>query len=99
MAQKSAVTKEDVLQALGIFKRLLDSEYKQKFALISDIPPANIEDSELKGKVDALEADVETLKNFMRESGASIDDLQAKTEEVVDEEITYEDIAGLFNQE
>lgn len=99
MAQKSAVTKEDVLQALGIFKMLLDSEYKEKFALISDLPPANTADSELKGKVDVLEADIETLKNFMRESGASIDELQAKTEELVDEEITYEDIAGLFNQE
>ena len=96
---KAAITKDDVLQALGIFKNLLDAEYKDKFALISDLPPANAEDSELKGKVDVLEADIETLKTFMRESGADIDALQEKTADVEDEEITYDEIASLFNQD
>lgn len=93
-----AVTKEDVLQALGIFKNLLDAEYKDKFVLQSDLPTNDDSASELSGRIDVLESDIETLKDFMTDGGADIDSLKTKADSIQDEEITYNDIAGLFSE-
>ena len=93
-----ALDKEDVKQALRFFKSRLDAEYRNIFALQTDIPAVNESDSALRGRVDVLESEVETLKNFMTDSGVDIDELKTKADSMTDEEITYEDIAELFNQ-
>ena len=93
-----AITKDDVLEALGIFKNFLDAEYNDKFLRQSDLPDTNAQDDALRGRVDVLESEVETLKNFMTDGGADIDELKTKADSITEEQISYDDIAGLFTE-
>ena len=91
-----SVSKEEVLQAMGYFKEIMDAKNQETFALKDEIVSVE-SDGVLEGKVDGLIADVEGLKTTSDDHGVDIDDLKTKANESSSETISYSDVAKLFD--
>ena len=108
MAITKAEVKRIVLGALEYYKELMDEANAKKFPTkkemqteIDAIDTADL--SEMESKLDILGTDVEELKMLQANDATEIADLKSDVAELKDdpntevEDITYEDVAELFN--
>ena len=100
-----SLTKADVLNAMAIFKELMDAQNAATFATKAELDSIDgtADTSDLEGKIDVLSATVEGLDVFYSAHDAKIDELQSDVSDLKNnpntevEEITAADIAALFN--
>ncbi len=100
-----ALTKTDVLNAMAIFKEMMDSQNAATYATKAEIESLDgtATTSDLEGRIDSLSATVEGLDIFYSEHDAKIDELQSDVRDIKNnpntevEEITAADVAALFN--
>jgi len=92
-----AVSKAEVLQAMGYLKQIMDAANEDKFALKDEVWISDDGSTEeLKSKVESLASDVDDLKTTTSDNSENISELQSKSDGVTYETITYSDVAKLF---
>ena len=108
MAITKAEVKQIVLGALTYYKELMDEANAKKFPTkeelqteINAIDTADL--SEVEAKIEAIETGVEELKVLQTNDAIDIAELKENVADLQDdpntdvEEITYADVANLFN--
>lgn len=110
MAITKAEVKRIVLDALEIYKELMDAANAKKFPTKEDlqteidaidVTPPDL--SEMETKIDSLETDVAGLKVLQDDAAVNIASLQSDVTELKNdpntdvEDISYADVAALFD--